>query len=309
MGEYKGIKIFFAAFAVFLLAMPGMGIADPKDANLEFSAGWRQDNLNWNIAGTTGGTDPDVLSELKWDGLQTAYLKAALNTTIYKEAYLRTHYGYGVIYDGDNRDSDYLGDGRTIEYSRSINNAGKGFVEDASAGVGYRFYPFPGRRSFWIGPAAGYSYNRQELHITDGFQAIPLEGPFAGLDSSYDAQWTGPWAGIDFLLSTGRFSVSGFFEYHVASYEAVADWNLRDDFMHPGSFDHTADGKGIVAGLQGGFALKRHLSLNASMGLKDFTTGHGIDRTYFTDGTSVDTRLNEVNWDAFDIMLGIKYVH
>ncbi len=309
MGEHKGIKIFLAALAVFLLAMPVMCVADPKDANLEFSAGWRQDNLNWNIAGTTSGTDPDILSELKWTGLQTAYLKAALTTTIYKEAYLRTHYGYGVVYDGDNRDSDYLGDGRTIEYSRSINNAGKGFVEDASAGVGYRFYPFPGLRAFWVGPAVGYSYNRQELHITDGFQAIPLEGPFAGLDSSYDAQWIGPWAGIDFLLSTGRFSASGFFEYHAASYEATADWNLRDDFMHPGSFDHTADGKGIVAGLQGDFALRKHLSLSASMGLKDFTTGHGIDRTYFTDDTSVDTRLNEVNWDAFDIMLGIKYVH
>ncbi len=308
MIKRKGIKIFLAAFAVFLLAA-GVCNAGTKDAHLEFSAGWREDNLNWNIAGTTQGTDPNILSELKWTGIQTAYLKASLNTTIYKEAYLRTHYGYGVIYAGDNRDSDYLGDDRTIEYSRSINDAGKGSVADASAGFGYRLYPFPGSRSFWIGPALGYSYNRQELHITDGFQAIPLEGPFAGLDSSYEAEWTGPWAGIDFLLSLGRFSLSGSFEYHIASYEAVADWNLRDDFEHPDSFDHTADGNGVVATLQGDFALRKHLSISASMGLKDFTTGDGIDRTYFTDGSSIDTRLNEVNWDSLDIMAGIKYVY
>ena len=40
---------------------------------------------------------------------------------------------------------------------------------------------------------------------------------------------------------------------------------------------------------------------------KDWTTDPGIDRTFFADGTTGETRLNEVNWESYSIMLGLAF--
>jgi hypothetical protein len=305
-----GAFVFYAFLMPLVAFFPARAIAGEKMADLGISAGWRQDDLDWDIAGTLAGTDPNVLSELKWMDLNIFYLKAELSTDIYKSLYLRSHYGYGVIYEGANRDSDYLGDDRTLEYSRSINDAGDGSVEDVSLGLGYRFsFGQKEKALFWFAPVAGYSFHAQDLTITDGFQAIPPDGPFSGLDTSYSTEWRGPWAGIDFAFGAWRLSFSGSIEYHAGSYDATADWNLRDDFLHPESFTHTADARGVRGELEADFNVSRHMSVFLEAGLQDWKAKDGIDRTFFIDGTSTDTRLNEVNWESFDAMVGFKYVY
>lgn len=72
-------------------------------------------------------------------------------------------------------------------------------------------------------------------------------GSFEGLNSTYDAKREGVWLGFDLVweISEG-LDFSGTFEYYWADYEGEADWNLRDDFAHPVSFRHDADGTGTV---------------------------------------------------------------
>ncbi len=284
--------------------MPAFG----KDGSeLTLSAGLRKDGFDWNIAGDTSGANPNILSELTWRDLDIFQLKARLSAES-GNFYARGSLGYGLIYNGVNQDSDYNGDNRTLEFSRSNNRADEGSVWDASAGAGYiARLMMPGRATLDVIPLAGFSYHKQNLTITDGFQTIPSTGPFAGLDSAYEARWAGPWAGADLVYRSGGLTLSGTIEYHLASYLAEADWNLRTDFAHPKSFEHTADGTGVVLSLGGDYEINREWSVGGSLDYQRWRAGDGTDRTFFADGTTVDTRLNEVNWTSEALTVGVKY--
>ncbi|HYE36089.1 autotransporter domain-containing protein [Methylocaldum sp.] len=278
------------------------------------SSGYRRDRLNWNIASLTG--NPNVLSELEWTDIRSAQLAGQAEITTPRGWHFDGKLGYAWVVDGDNQDSDFLGNDRTLEFSRSNNKADKGHMLDASLGVGHSFFiPMgndPNRLS--IIPMAGYSYQEQNLRIQDGRQTIsaygfpvPL-GPFDGLDSSYDTRWHGPWLGLKFrarLLPGLRLSLWS--EYHWADFHAEADWNPRQDFQHPKSFSHDADGEGVRAGGSIDYAITPRLSLGVRGDYQNWNTDDGKDKTFFVDGAAVTTRLNEVQWEAFSASIGLTY--
>ncbi|MGD8686846.1 MAG: autotransporter domain-containing protein, partial [Syntrophobacterales bacterium] len=224
----------------------------PKiEAEIGLSAGYREDEFDWNIAGNSNGKNPNILSELTWDDLQIFQVGVHAKTVIGPGFYLRGIFNYGWIYDGDNQDSDFAGDDRTFEWSRSNNNADDDDVLDASLGIGYQFRLAEDKCMFT--PLVGYSYHEQNLRLTDGVQTVsepglappgvtpPPLGPFAGLDSKYEAEWKGPWVGLDLSLRpTEKLTMMATFEYHWADYEAKAKWNLRTDLNQPKSFTHDA---------------------------------------------------------------------
>jgi hypothetical protein len=281
------------------------------------TAGYRTDKLNWHIAGNLQGTHPNIQSELTWSDLKIFQIKIANRTVIKDHLYLRGYLDYGKIISGENRDSDYNGDDRTIEFSRSLNRSDGNHVLDGSVGIGPRF-SFSGS-TLTLCPLIGYALSEQDLNMVDGNQALtwpggPPLGPIAGLNSRYEAYWKGPWIGVDLLLSApfenGPFKkidviVTG--EYHWVDYDADANWNLRSDFAHPVSFSHEADGNGIVASVDLFFEINRHLGWQVGMDVTEMTTDAGVDRTYFSDGRTSDTRLNEVRWRSFTVETGISY--
>ncbi len=268
--------------------------------------GQRTDNLDWNIAGNLSGTNPNILSELEWKDLSIFQLKVAGNGTIKETFFLRGAFDMGFIYAGENQDSDYSCDDRRCEFSRSNNKADSGSVWDAAVGGGFKNTVALKGGAFTFIPLIGYSQHNQNLKITDGYQTIPATGAFGGLNSSYKARWRGPWAGLDLGYGRSVFSLTGTFEYHVVSYHAEADWNLRTDFAHPKSFEHNANGTGYIAALGADYRLKRGWGVFAGLDYLEFKTGSGIDRTYFSDGTIADTRLNEVNWSSYSFNAGFR---
>ncbi len=287
--------------------------------DLGLTGGYREDRLDWNIAGNPHGQNPEVLSELKWRNLEIGQVKLHSRFTLPRRLHFRGSIDYGWIANGDNRDSDYLGDDRTLEYSRTDNNSGQGSVYDFSGAAGY---PFEFGREIVIAlrPLIGYSWHRQNLSITDGRQTIATPGltqgpgPFSGLDSHYDSSWYGPWVGVEVGVQAavpGGFirRVEGFFacEVHRADYRAQADWNLRQDLAHPNSFRHRADGAGYVlsAGLNLFVAPRWALTTEATY--QDWSTHQGRHRVHFADGDTVDTRLNEVNWRSLALSVGMVY--
>jgi outer membrane protease len=283
------------------------------------AGGYREDRLDWNIAGDSRGQNPNVLSEIKWRNLEIGQLKLQSKLTLPQMFHFRGSFGYGWIANGDNRDSDYLGDGRTFEYSRTENNADQGSVYDFSVAAGYPF-AFGREPVIVLRPLAGYSYHRQNLSITDGDQTVATPGltqdagPFAGLDSHYDARWYGPWIGVEVGVEAavpGGFiqRVEGFFacELHRADYRAQADWNLRQDLAHPNSFRHRAEGVGWV--LSGGFNLfvTPRWALTTEAVYQNWSTNQGRHRVYFSDGATADTQLNEVDWRSLALSVGLVY--
>ncbi|WP_305906747.1 hypothetical protein Q9L42_019350 [Methylomarinum sp. Ch1-1] len=287
---------------------------DEQNIQMEFyiNGGYRQDELDWNIAYPTG--TPNILSELSWDDLEIATF--GLGATMYLPAnlVLDGKFTYGRIFNGDNQDSDYYGDNRTQEFSRSNNNADEGSTIDASVGLGYRFNIIPSSRRFKkptlsFTPMVGFSYHEQNLKMTNGKQTVPFNYHFGGLDSSYDATWYGPWAGFDSELSiVDRVSFTTSFQYHYAFYEGTADWNLRQDFAHPESFSHEARGTGLDLSWGSLIRLNENLHLTLSVDYKNWKADNkGFDTTYLSDGRVLETKLNEVNWESLGANLGLQF--
>ena len=277
------------------------------DTPFEFflGVGSRNDNLDWNIAGGS----VNILSELKWENLKIAQLSAAARLNIDADWSLRGMLAYGRINSGSNQDSDYNGNNRTVEFSRS-NNKGGGAVRDGSIGLGrtLRLLNDADGNSLSVTPLVGLSIHQQNLTMTEGFQTLPATGSFPGLDSSYDAKWQGPWVGMDALLDSGgdwSLTVTG--EYHWADYSAQANWNLRPDFSHPVSFVHTANGQGILLAAGATYLVSKDWRVGFSVQTQQWSTGRGIDKTFFSDGSVGYSPLNGVNWQSTAINLGIVH--
>lgn len=280
---------------------------------LQIMTGYRQGEFDWNIAADIFGGSPNVLSELTWSDLKMSQIRSEMDIVLFDRLVIDGMAAYADIYSGDNQDSDYLGDNRTSEFSRSNNKSDDGEIMDLSAGVGYKFYLGPDPHFFevdhlWLTLLGGYSYHEQNFVMTDGFQTIPATGPFAGLHSSYWAEWKGPWAGFE--LSGNKNKVSGFFrfEYHLADYYGSANWNLRSDFQHPKSFEHESDGYGLVFNVGGSYHITDAWRLDFNADFQDWETDKGIDRTFFSSGSIAETQLNEVNWQSQAFMLGGTYL-
>jgi len=289
----------------------------PAEFQVEISNGYRRDDLDWNIAGNSDGKNPNILSELTWDDIEIYQLRLQGSLLLPGILYARGYAGYGWILNGDNQDSDYDGDNRSLEYSRSNNNTQDDDVRDLSGGIGYPFR-LGGQTAIRLCPLVGYSYHEQNLRITDGFQTIatagrtPPLGPIKGLDSTYDTRWHGPWVGIDLLFQSPidnrwieRLEIGGTIEYHWLDYTADAKWNLRSDLSQSKSFQHEADGQGIVLGAVGRLFFTPHWALQVDAAYLNWSTDKGRDTVFRADGSRVKTQLNEVNWKSFSVMVGV----
>lgn len=310
------LPAFFLTFVVF---SPGVAPAADAESTLALSLGKRVDSLDWNISGGSGG--PNILSELEWRDLDIFQFRAELQRTNQKGLTFRGLVDYGWVQDGVNQDSDYSGDNRTLEYSRSVNDVAGSRVWDMSGGLGTTFYPGTSNRLRII-PMVGYSYHRQLLRMTDGNQVIPASGPFPGLRSSYDTEWSGPWLGADAIwdLSNG----SAFYtrlETHWVDYYARANWNLRtvandpaSALQHPISFEHWANGRGWVLELGWrSVPSGNRWEWGVGVSFQRWQTSAGRDRYYGANpappcnGYCYDeTTLNEVNWSSRSINLSLQ---
>ncbi|HWP35022.1 MAG TPA: autotransporter domain-containing protein, partial [Thermodesulfobacteriota bacterium] len=296
--------------------------APPADGpwfRLETAAGWRTDRVDWNIADADGR--PNVVSELTWRDLEIYQARLAATGVAAGGMLLRGVLGYGRIVHGRNQDSDFAGDNRTGEFSRSNNRSDDGSVLDASIGLGGRLRP--GGGAITVTPLAGLSYHVQRLRITDGVQTVsdeatcqtvvpgcrlPPPGPIPGLDSTYEARWRGPFVGVELgVEAEGRGALVAAAAYHLAAYDAEANWNLREDFARPRSFTHEGDGSGVVLALTGRVAVAERWTVGGGVEYQRWRVRDGTDRVFFVDGTSAPTRLNEVNWESVAVSLGVEY--
>ena len=302
--------------APWLLAAASLPVAAAHAASryeVDLGTDYRRAALDWNIAGDLSGTNPNVLSELRWHDLEIAQVNATLRAEA-GPVVLEATGVYGVIVSGKNRDSDYLADNRQLEFSRSDSDGG-GTVSEAGLGLGYRYrlYDATLRHYGDIIPMVGYSLHCQDLNIHNGVQTVPATGPIVGLDSQYDTRWQGPWLGARLQLKGSPRTVLSFdFAYHFTDYLADGNWNLRNDLAHPLSFRHQATGSGLVAAATVSYRWNRRWSLAAHLEAEAWTAGPGID-TFFTVNSTTGivqpaaTRLNEVHWTSGAAGVSVAY--
>jgi hypothetical protein len=287
-------------------------------SSFSFSAGIRRDDLKWSIAGNRDGSHPNILSELEWSNVESYQLQLTNRTLLADRIYLRAEVGYAWINDGRVRDSDYSGDNRSGEYSRSISESDGDQHWDIFLGAGPPF--FLADRHLLVAPLLGVSVHQQNLRIRNGNQVLsrpggPALGSLQGLDSTYYARWFGPLLGCElryFFNAPGadfaRMEAAVGLKWHWdASFKAEADWNLRSDFEHPKSFTQTANGQGVSVDAEWLIRITPQCALNLSANYQKWDTDPGRQRYYFTGGSTAVTRLNEVEWESSSYMIGITY--
>lgn len=289
-----------------LLCLSGQVMA--YDDTFSFGLGSRVDQFDWSIGVSPG---PNVLSELTWKNVEVYEAKLEYSKVIDDWLYFRTRVRSGRIMDGRVQDSDYLGNARTMEFSRSMSDSEKGGTVDADLAVGIpvTYSDIDFAPEITLIPMFGYSHHYQYFRMHDGVQVVPADGPFDGLNSTYDTEWKGMFFGFDAYFKTGRkLSLYMQAELHNASYEAVANWNLRTDFKHPKSFEHEADeARGVIVALGYLYHINRRWSYSLHWEHQDWETKSGKDKTYFSDGTTGETKLNSVNWTNKRVDLTFKY--
>lgn len=314
-------------FSLFLLGNSSYGVAAELQSSI--GAGYRQDQLSWSIAGDLTGGDPNILSELEWN-VESVVVTSDLwvfsgtaghvSSSGNSRFFLHLQGNYGWIYNGDNRDSDYSGDYRTGEYSRSESTAGDGYVYDMTGTLGWELSTelAPGSQ-FSAAPLLGYGYSVQQLTMTDGVQVLassgtPTLGPIAGLDSRYSTEWYGSFAGMmlryDQCNADGTniwaFWVEG--RHHWFNYRGEAEWNLRTDLNQTPSFDHEAQGTGWTFACGSSVALSKHNSLAVEYLYRQWRADdNGLATFHYTDGSIARTRFNEAEWDSQSVTLQYVY--
>ncbi len=280
--------------------------AKPVDISLTADTGWRQDHFEWTIAGDQQGRHPNILSNLDWTHLEI--IPVSLGAELRLRDHWRVQLGgsYGWIADGRNRDSDYDANNRQGEFSRSHGDT-SGHTFDAAFAIGYDLPEVIQRVT--LTPWIGLDYHQQHLTDQNGVQDVDTLfheiGPFGRLHSTYEAEWRGVSLGLDAHLRTSNTTriVLGA-RYELVTYYATADWNLRSDLT---GFKHRANGDGwrLSAGYEWIPAPRWMLGLHADWSL--FQTRAGTDHTDYSDGTSSETRLNEVKWTSVGVRASLTY--
>ena len=297
-------------------------LASQRFASLEglegqFTTGYRKDDLDWNIAAdSTGTVTPNILSELKWKNVQRYQIESQIaytapSTSAVKGLHAEGSLAHATAYSGDNQDSDYNENNRVDEFSRSNNDASEGTAVGARAALGFRIPikedPYSNSQHLGITPVIGYAIEDQDYSMKNGVQTIPNFGAFSGLDSSYDASWKAPFVGVRFDVGNDDNAFNLAMDYLKGNYSAEANWNLREEFMHPKSFEHDADATGWKFGFNYRHELMEGLGFFASADFQIWKAENGRDTVFFTDGTTINTRLNEVNWTSQHYALGLHY--
>ncbi len=276
--------------------------------------GYREDQLDWSIAGFND--QPNILSELKWREVKSVEVSLEAAYSNNYNIYMRANGDIAGIFSGNNRDSDYHGNQRTEEFSRSYARSDGDYAYDASAGAGYLF-GFLNNQAI-IAPVVGYSVHGQHLCMHDGKLVISefpgALGPIQGLDSTYTATWYGPWLGLDLSWAAIMgVRLWGAAEYHFARFDGSGHWNLRSDIID--NFTHEANGYGIVLKSGLAFPLTDCLELGLKGVFQTWRAEDGVDKVTAlveTDNGSsapltFHTKFNAVNWQSWTASIFVQY--
>lgn len=272
-------------------------------------------DMVWSIgAGPSTNYSPNVLSELSFDqlksrgwGLNIAYLNKLNNKWAFN---LEGDYFRSSIKKGDIQDSDYEGDDRTEEFSRSYSDASGDALERKQTALGFKYRWFD-TKGHYLGLMIGRHDFDFDVNMTNGVQIVPLESnglTLAGLDSTYDSRFLSTFAAVTTEHVFNWGTVGFRYEKHDVEFDAKANWNLRSEFAHPVSFAHTGEGDGETLTLGYTYTVTKAWDVYVNWSRRQIEISDGYDHTFFVDGSSIVLRLNNVDYDSESMQGGVRYI-
>jgi len=282
----KLIKLCAFTLAVMLGAIKGDAQDIQHKLQVSLSAGRQVEDFNWSIAGNISGQSPNVLSELKWKNVSGFSYSAALQWNFFQKFVFTGGYSRVSVSSGNVSDIDYTADNRTQpNYNQNFSD-NKEYTSAWFAGAGYEVIH---NDQLSLTPFIGYGINRQSLYIVD------LTGQFPDLNSSYQADWKGPFLKVKSSLKIwGALKLATDVTYNQVTYSAQGDWNLISQFQHPVSYRHSAKGYGISAAANLVYNITPNIAINAGYSYFNWETGNGTDQLYLSSGQVDKTQMNGV---------------
>jgi hypothetical protein len=257
------------------------------------SAGYDRQDLHWSIAGNSAGQDPNIYSELKWQGLSGPSGAVDLE---WSRGRWRAFAGGTLAFThwGVMTDADYGLNNRNDQLYYQQFPLNRGYTEAVAAGIGYCLLD---RGPFRVTSFIGYGLDGQYLPVND----------INGLNSNYSTLWQGPLVKAEASWRlTRRWEALADVSYQQLWYRATADWNLIDAFAHPVSFRDRADGYGVGVGGGLRYLAGGRWAVELCGGYSGRVTGTGIDQLYLASGKTDETQLNEVSMSEWNVRLGLS---
>lgn len=301
--HYLPLPFLLIVTAQSLAAEKSETAAHPTHSEVQIEAGlaWREASMRWSIASdVTGTATPNVLSALAWEDVVILDAFCGLEWRLPNHLFARVDGTLGNPVSGDMVDSDYAGDNRTQEIRRS-----RGKVSGQRAAQGsVEFGKYWSLGSRWQTlTALGAGFSTLEVNNEQGYLLLDVANPgktgsFGGLDSDYNAYWTGAWARLGFYYTTRPWQASlSWTVIPQAHYDATARWNMRSDLAQPKSFDQDAGGDGERLELRLGREILPSQWVVLVVRTEQWQAEHGNDRLYRPGVNPSLTRLNDVQME------------
>jgi hypothetical protein len=271
-----------------------------------FGGGMRSFDLEWRTAAapTSNGANPPFTA--RWEDIRAAEATVALGLHYDDRLHLRGEVGYGRITAGSSSISAYADDARSQTTYRSDQRSDGGDVLEALMALGVSVAN--AANTVRLLGEFGYLHSQQRLTLTDGVESTPAPGPYAGLDSRYQARWQGPWAGV-----SASWAVGGPWELTIGCRGALVDYrgeldlNLRTDLAHPRSIEQSGNGFAVAAGAGISCRMTRALGIQALIEREQWRIRDGHDRVHYASGASDDVPLLEARLSAVTLRCGLRW--
>lgn len=253
----------------------------------------------------------------------------------------------GLLVDGRSRLSSYDSDNRSDESTRQSFGSIDGDTIGASVAAGYKIHltgtpgwkarniarsPMPetarGRirkeqalkkalansgPHISLTPLIGYGIDQQTYHREDAFNHVALGAPFNlpvgpfHTESDFITNWYGPFMGLEAEIRGQKHMLRLRGELHNLTYYGKGIQPSRDDLEQDPSYDHEADGDGILLKAEYAYALGEDYALTFDGFYRQRESDPGIYALYPLNADPITARLNEANDQSQGIHIGLRY--
>ncbi len=286
---------------------------DRSGIEMQFSAGYLQSDMAWNVA-APGGL-PNPLLDSKWDSLDMLNLKAHLMADIPYGLALKMAGSYAWELDGTAQQTTYMGDNRTFPFASLNGDSDDSYQWALSFGVGYPLeLGVPFQSPYWlrVTPLGGYAWNRQKYTLQNGKQSIDLPKG-AAVDNAdyneelrYKAEWDGPWLGSDVTFGlAAQHQIFSTFEHHWVDYSAEGR-SENSASLVDGRYQHQTDATAINASVGYRFISDDLWGVTLSADYQKLDGEPGKETLYTSSGERYESRLNDIEFESFGVNLGVN---
>lgn len=267
--------------------------------------GLSKQNFSYNIAGTEAGTDPNILSELKWDRTVTREIGGNLNVS-YKRIIFKSTFLYSKTISGDVSDIDYAEDNRQSIFSEHYfsNHEGGGHLVNLMLG-----YNLIRRNRYLLDLFMAYEHVSNKLFLLNEKHIAEDDPDYQpNLNSYYKYQYPNLGGVINSSYSLNRLiNLSLEISLYRTFYYAYGNWNLRGDFAQPRSYEHKGNGTKFSSSIGAHVVLTNRLSVAVCYSFTKQDLKDGKDVLFTSTGDVLKTRLNEVKQSKSTIFFTLNH--